>query len=246
MKLAISGTYSSGKTLTVMALSRYTGLPRTLAQSIREILPEAVPGKRLAECTPAEFLQLMMRRHVGRAEQESLLGDGFLSDGSSLQEWIYGAARVHHGMNPNAPAQMEDTRQALGGFQGPAEAQFFDEVVAQFGHAFRQHVTSTFDAFVHLRHELSVANDGHRPMNDRFRATCDEMMLSTVDELQVPYYVVGGSLPERIDTIVDLYDLPVVRQRDEAIALAQKEHAQQDMRSETERRPAAAGLSLGS
>ena len=72
MKLAISGTYSSGKTRTVMALSHYTGIPRTLALTIREIMPEAVPGKRLAEVTPAEFLQLMMRRHVGRAVHEAL------------------------------------------------------------------------------------------------------------------------------------------------------------------------------
>jgi len=104
MKLAISGTYSSGKTRTVMALSHYTGVPRTLAKTIREILPDAVPGKRLAEVTSAEFLQLMMRRHVGRAVQESMLGDSFLSDGSSLQEWLYGTARVIHGMNPSATA----------------------------------------------------------------------------------------------------------------------------------------------
>ena len=91
MKLAVSGTYSSGKTRSVMALSHYTGIPRTLAKAIREIMPEALPGKALAEVASAEFLQLMMRRHVGRAVHEALLGDDFLSDGSSLQEWLYGA-----------------------------------------------------------------------------------------------------------------------------------------------------------
>jgi hypothetical protein len=104
MKISISGTYSAGKTSTVMALSHYTGVPRTLARTIREILPEAVPGKTLAEVTPAEFVQLMMCRHTGRAVQEALLGDHFISDGSSLQEWLYGAGRVLHGTNPNATA----------------------------------------------------------------------------------------------------------------------------------------------
>jgi len=235
MKLAISGTYSSGKTLTVMALSHYTGLPRTLAQSIREILPDAVPGKRLAECAPAEFLQLMMRRHVGRAVQESLLPNEFLSDGSSLQEWIYGAARVEYGMNPNETAHPEGEKENLGGFQGPAEVRFFADVVAQYGHAFRQHVKSTFDAFVHLRHELPLAADGHRPMNDRFRATCDDMLLSTVDELQIPYHVVGGTLTERLDTIVNLFGFTTKMWNDEAVALAQEEYAKRDMRPETER-----------
>jgi hypothetical protein len=54
-----------------MALSHYTGIPRTLARPIREILPEAVPGKRLAQCSPSEFLHLMMRRHTGRVEHET-------------------------------------------------------------------------------------------------------------------------------------------------------------------------------
>lgn len=232
MKLAVSGTYSSGKTRTVMALAHYTGIPRTLARSIREIMPEAVPGKKLAEVTPAEFLQLMMRRHVGRTVQEALLSDTFISDGSSLQEWLYGAARVIHGMNPNATAGQERPYPA-----SPPEGEmaFFEQVVAQFGHAFRQHVKNTYDAFVHLRHELPIANDGHRPMNSEFRTTIDQMLLATLDELQIPCHVVGGSFPERLTRIVELFGLPTVMTLDEAIALADEEYAELDLRLETER-----------
>jgi hypothetical protein len=228
MKLAISGTYSSGKTRTVMALSHYTGVPRTLAKTIREILPDAVPGKRLTEVTPPEFLQVMMRRHVGRAVQESLLGDSFLSDGSSLQEWLYGTARVIHGMNPSATA---------GQLAGPpsAEMLFFEQVVAQFGHAFKQHVKGTFDAYVHLRHELRIRDDGHRPMNEEFRDTIDDMLLATLEELKIPYYVIGGSFGDRMTAIVKTFDLPTVMDLDEAMALADSEYGELDMRLETER-----------
>lgn len=191
MKLAVSGTYSSGKTSTVMALSHYTGVPRTLAKAIREIMPEAVPGKSLAQCTPAEFVQLMMRRHVERAVHEIRLPNGFISDGSSLQEWLYGAARVRHGMNPNETAHLDSVEKA----EYHEEMRFFEQVVAQFGHAFKQHVKATFDAFVHLRHELPTANDGHRPMNDHFRSTIDDLLLTTLDELQIPYQVVGAAFP---------------------------------------------------
>ncbi len=55
----------------MVALSHYTGVPRTLAKTIREILPETFPGKKLAEVTPAEFLQLMLRRHTGRTVAEA-------------------------------------------------------------------------------------------------------------------------------------------------------------------------------
>ncbi len=231
MKLSISGTYSSGKTFTVMALSYYTGIPRTLAKTIREILPEAVPGKSLAQCTPAEYLQLVMRRHVGRAVNESVFPDGFIADGSSLQEWIYGKARVIHGIDPS------DTGEGDHGsvVEHPAEIHFFEEVIDQFGHAFKQHVKATFDAYVHLRNELPLANDGHRPLNESFRATCDRMLLETLDELRIPHYVIGGELSERLDRIVSVFNFPTVMTCDEAIALARKEYSQLDMRLETER-----------
>ena len=61
MRIGTSGTYSSGKASTSMALSHYTGLPRTR----REIPPEAAPGKTLEECTAAELVQLIVIRHVG-------------------------------------------------------------------------------------------------------------------------------------------------------------------------------------
>ena len=100
MRLSISGTYSAGKTFTTMALAHYTGIPRSPARTIREIMPDAVPGKALTEVTPAEYIQLAVRRHVGRAVSEALLGDNFVADGSSLQEWTYAAARVEFGMDP--------------------------------------------------------------------------------------------------------------------------------------------------
>ncbi|MGH8885718.1 MAG: AAA family ATPase [Egibacteraceae bacterium] len=235
MKLAISGTYSSGKTLTVMALSHYTGIPRTLAKSIREIMPQAVPGKILAQCTPAEYLQLALRRHVERVANESVLPNGFISDGSSLQEWIYGAVRVKYGMNPSATAHLKVVEAG----ELTDEMRFFADVVAQFGHAFKQHVKATFDAYVHLRNELPLTNDGHRPMNNRFRDECDHMLLRTLDELEIPYHVIGGSLAERLGAIVDLFDLPTVMEVDEAVALARQEYARQDLRFETERRASA-------
>src|SRR5437016_2572025 len=99
-------------------------------------MPDAVPGKALAEVTPAEYIQLAVRRHVGRAVNEALLGDSFIADGSSLQEWTYAAARVEFGMDPGAP----DGATAA----DPAELAFFGAVAAQLGHYFKQHVKESF------------------------------------------------------------------------------------------------------
>ncbi|MFF2149159.1 AAA family ATPase [Kitasatospora sp. NPDC058190] len=234
MKLAVSGTYSSGKTFTVMALSHLTGMPRTLAKTMREILPEALPGKALAECTPPEFLQLVMRRHVERAVHENLLGDGFVSDGSSLQEWIYGTLRVRAGINPSASAHLAEG-QAV---PRTAEMDFFEQVMVQYGSAFKQHVAKTYDTFVHLRNELPIVADGHRPMNDQFRRLCDEMLLDSFAEMGMPYHVIGGTIAERLQQIVKLFDLPALIPVDEAIRRAKADYGGQDLRLETERVPA--------
>ncbi|WP_316520085.1 AAA family ATPase [Kitasatospora brasiliensis] len=231
MKISVSGTYSAGKTSTVMALSHYLGVPRTLARTIRAILPEAVPGKALAEVTPAEFLHLMLRRHCERAVAEAKLGDTFLSDGSSLQEWLYGAARVAHGMNPNATAGNE------GGLapETSDEMRFFGEVVDEYGKAFRTHVRQTYDVFIHLEHELEITSDGHRPMNKGFRDTIDRMLLETVEEFGIPLHRVSGTMPERMEKITAVLGLTPVMSIERALELGKRDYDAQDFRLETER-----------
>jgi hypothetical protein len=239
MRLSISGTYSAGKTFTAMALSHHTGIPRSPAKTIREIMPDAVPGKALTEVTPAEYIQLAVRRHVGRAVNEALLGTSFIADGSSLQEWTYAAARVEFGMDPGAFVDGPPPEKT-------PEMAFFGEVTAQLGHAFRQHVKESFDGFVHLRNEFPLGADGHRPMNERFRSRCDDMLLRALDELEIPYIALGGSVPERLEAIVRRFDLPVVRDVEEAIELAAQDYAKVDWRLEKVRsRSAAATAAAG-
>ncbi|GHE61904.1 ATP-binding protein [Streptomyces spiralis] len=228
MRLSVSGTYSAGKTSTAIALSHLTGIPRSPAKTIREIMPDAVPGKTLTEVTPAEYIQLAVRRHVGRAVNEALLGDSFIADGSSLQEWIYAAVRVEFGMDPGA---------AVPGSTPPStpEMAFFEQVTDQLGHYFKQHVKASFDGFVHLSNELRLSADGHRPMNEGFRAACDARLLAALHELEIPYFMVSGTPRERLEKIVAHFDLPTVCDVDEAIARAQAEYAQIDWRLERER-----------
>jgi hypothetical protein len=234
MRLAICGTYSSGKTLTAMALSHLTGVPRTRARTMREILPEAAPGKTLEECTAPELIQMIVVRHAERAAHEARLGGTYVSDGCSLQEWIYGAIRVTVGINPNASVHLGD----LESVPRTEEIRFFESVMAQIGAAVRRHVAGAYDAAVHLPNDLPLDSDGHRPVNERFRHLADQTLLRVLDELRVPYRIVGGSLPERLVRIADGYGLPRVTGVDEAIAAARAEYAAQDVRPEMERRAA--------
>ena len=231
MRLGITGTYSSGKTFTTIALGHYTGLPRTRAKTMREILPDAAPGKTLEQCTAAELLQMIVVRHTERAVHEARLAPSFLSDGCSLQEWIYGRVRVTVGINPNDSIGLSE----LESVEKTPELACFEQVVDQLGLAFKRHVKSSYDAFVHLRNELPLAVDGHRPVNDRFRTMSDELLLQVLDELAIPYTVVSGSVAERLREIVALHDLPTVMSVEDALVLAEAEYAGLDVRSEAER-----------
>lgn len=228
MKLAISGTYSSGKTFTTMALAHLTGMPRSAAKTMRELLPISVPGKTLEECTAAEILMLITRRNTERAVNESHLGDTFISDGSSLHEWIYGTVRVLVGINPNDSVDL-DTVEKTG------ELVFFEEVINALGVPAKQHALASYDAFVHLPIEFPLVADGHRPVNEKFRALADQMIQGEITKLGIPNVTIGGSIPERLEGITAHYNLPRVMSIDEAIRRAQEEYDALDVRNEKDR-----------
>jgi len=231
MKLAISGTYSVGKTLTTMAVAHLTGLPRSSALTMRELLPISVPGKTLEECTAAEIIMLITRRNQGRAVNESHLPDGFVSDGSSLHEWCYGTVRVLVGINPNESVHLENIEMT-------DEIRFYAEVMRQIGVPARQHAKASYDAFVHLPIEFPLVADGHRPVNERFRALADEMLLKQLDELGIPVHIVGGTVPERLEKIIGIFGFRPVMSIDEAIARAEADYALIDTTGELEREQA--------
>lgn len=232
MRIAVSGTYSAGKTITSMALAHLCGLPRPRTKTMRELLPISIPGKRLDDCTAAELIMLIMRRSQERAVNESHVPDGFISDGSSLHEWAYGMIRVLVGINPSASTTLENQEMS-------DEIRFYADVLEQMGVPAKQHAKAAYDSFVHLPIEFPLVADGHRPVNERFRAMAEDLMLATLDELEIPYHVVGGTLGERLQKIMDIYGFAPRMSVEQAIVLAREEYATVDVTPEDERVDAA-------
>ncbi|MBW4721603.1 AAA family ATPase [Saccharothrix obliqua] len=228
MKLSISGTYSVGKTITSMALSHLTGIPRTAAPTMREILPISIPGKTLEECNGAELIMLITRRIQGRAVAESHLGDDYISDGSSLHEWAYATVRVKVGINPNDSVDLETVEMT-------DEVRFYAEVMKQIKVPAVQHAKKAYDVFVHLPIEFPIVEDGHRPVNERFRSLAEGLLLETLAEQDIPVHVVGGPIPERLQKMLDIFRFTPQMSIDEAIAHAQEDYSKIDTRTEIER-----------
>lgn len=218
-RIAISGTYSTGKTTTSYALSFLTGIPRTHAQTMREILPVINPGKRLEDCTPAELYELGIRRMTERVNCETLLEDNFISDGSALHEWVYGKARLKIGLNPNEKVLKRlASKLKLLPYTIP-----MSRFIKDYEKLVKRHTSISYDVFIHLPIEFPIALDGHRPVNEKFRKLSNDYLIHTLKELGTPYIVVGGSIEDRLEEIIRQLNLPVRMTIEEAVALAKAE-----------------------
>jgi nicotinamide riboside kinase len=240
IRIAISGTYSSGKTTTSQALSLATGIPRTDALTAREIVVDLLPGRRFQEMSAADLLTLGLRRFEERVQGEAMQAGSFISDGSVLHEWIYGEARVRLGLNPGAPL----LHRAAKRIAGIPYRRFFKLYMEAYGALTKDRATRTYDVFVHLPLEFEMDADGHRPVSEAYRQVADRLLLEALEELEIPFHVVGGTVHERVARIVDVLNLPVSMPVDEAVATAAAEVAR-SRDAAAERYLAAQGPSSG-
>lgn len=219
--LAISGTYSTGKSTTTEALSIATGIPRTHAMTSREILVDLIPGKQVQELNAMELAMLGLRRFEERVHNESSSG-AFISDGSVIHEWIYFEARMRVGINPGAGW----TLRAIKAIAGLPIKRFYRQYVNAIGVITKDRARRIYDAYVHLPVEFDMKADGHRPVSEPFRRLSDTLLLETLEELGLPYHVVGGPVEERLRKIIDIFGLPLVTPLEDAVALAKKRVAE--------------------
>jgi hypothetical protein len=193
-RIVISGTYSAGKTTITKELSRLTGIPPAVARGMREILPETFPGKALEDCTPSELVQLGMIRFGERKIQESQLPDGFVSDGSALHEWAYGYGRQLEGAH---------------GRGSEIFGEGYKFAISTFGDIVKRHAKQTYTDIIHLPVEFPLDPDGHRPVSEAFRREADKILTRTWEELGFNYHVVGGSVKDRVASIINILGLDV-------------------------------------
>jgi hypothetical protein len=227
--LAVSGTYGTGKTTTTEALSIATGIPRTHAMTARQILVDLVPGKQVMDLSAAELMMLGMRRLEERIHHEAVAigaGGPFVCDGSVIHEWVYGEARMRVGINPGATI-VHRTMKSIAGL--PIKP-FYQQYMNAYGGLTKNRAKRIYDAYVHLPVEFEMEPDGHRPVSERFRRLSDDLLVEALEEIGLPYYVVGGSVRERLEKVVDIFGFSVVVPLDEAIDIA-RERVRQDRES---------------
>lgn len=117
IRLVISGTYSTGKTTTATALSIATGIPLINVLSAREILTDLYPRGCFQDMSATELMALGLKRFEERIREEAILykeNTSFISDGSVLNEWVYGTVRMKVGINPGSNLFHRTSKAILG------------------------------------------------------------------------------------------------------------------------------------
>ncbi|WP_207694325.1 hypothetical protein DOK67_0000908 [Enterococcus sp. DIV0212c] len=220
IRLVISGTYSTGKTTTTTALSIATGIPLINALSAREILTELYPGRRFQDMNATELLALGLKRMEERIREEMALYQthgSFISDGSVMNEWIYGTVRMKVGINPGSSFTHRLAKAVLG---LPARG-FFKKYLDAYGQVANQHAKQWYTDAVHLPIEFEMDPDGHRPVSEKYRTLSDQELKNAFINVGIEPNLIKGSQVERVRRIVDLYHLPLVVPVEEAVALAE-------------------------
>jgi len=224
MRIVISGTYSTGKTTTTTALSIATGIPMIDALSAREILTELYPGRRFQDMNLTELMALGLKRMEERIKAETVLyskGGNFVSDGSVLNEWIYGQVRMKIGINPGASLGHQAIKAVLG---LPAKG-FLKKYLSAYNQVVSLHTKQWYTHVIHLPVEFSMSKDGHRPVSERYRNISDGEIKEEFSKYDIPQYVVKGSQEERVSQIIDLLNLPQIVSVSEAVKQAEQKIA---------------------
>lgn len=220
--IVISGTYSTGKTTTTRMLSIATGIPMVNSLSAREILTDLYPGRRFQDMSGTELMALGIKRMEERIREEAILSESkgtFISDGSVLNEWVYGTVRCKVGINPGAPFLQRIAKNVIGFFY----MKFFKKYLNAFGTVATLHAKKWYTHVIHLPVEFEMDPDGHRPLSEKYRRISDEELKNEFSKYNIPMYVVTGTPVERVKKIIEFLNLPIIVPIDEAEKMAKDE-----------------------
>ena len=215
MKIAISGTYSTGKSTLCAALSYLTGIPATHARTMREILPTTFPGVALEQCGTSQLMELGIRRFTERIKAELKTGNKFVSDGCSLQEWLYGSTRIKTGLNPSENPEKVSEWISNNSY----EWQIFQQTIGAFEKVTKDYAKKNYDVFIHLPVEFPFTPDGHRPTSEIFRNGSDKSLRQAYDELNISPFEIGGNMYDRLNSIIKYLNIKTIMSIESAIDL---------------------------
>ena len=197
MRIAVIGAYGSGKSTLTDQLAAAAGLPVSRATPMAR--PVGSSSVAASQCTPAELVQLTVRRLVERSVEEDRFAGGFVSDGSVLHDWIYAETLLAHGSFPTADATHDD--QPLSGTDDFTPL----AVLHQLELLGRHELAARYDLWLYLPIEFTL-RDPEPPISESFRAITDTRVRGAATDDGADLHVVRGTPTERLTRALELVD----------------------------------------
>ena len=189
MKLAITGTHSTGKTTLARACAESLGLHFVRGDTIKETLEKLFPGKKLDQLSAEESWALERVGLSNRIDAEKQHNE-FVSDGCTINSVAYALMEC---------GDEVETRDGFDEFQRTALSN-----------------SSTYTHLIYLPPEISLEDDGFRPMSNGFRHGVDKKISSLLQEF--PFYTITGTVDRRVEQIRQIVDVETSSKWDNYVA----------------------------
>jgi len=172
MKVAITGTHSTGKTTLARRCAASIGVPFVQGDRIAQIMDRYFPGKHLEDLTSADFWFLEKKGLRERISAESR-HEQFVSDGCTLNSIAYALAECGEEIRKRHDFS-EFKRIALSN-------------------------TKTYSHIIYLPPEITLEDDGLRPRSQTFRQKVDEIICDLLQGFK--FFTVNGSVKQRVEQV---------------------------------------------
>ena len=124
----------------------------------------------------------------------------FIVDGSLIESYIYSLAKL----NSLACKPFDIFENKLGII---AHKSVYKNFYESLGKVLKEYCMKNYHSFIHLPVESSIETGSSYIHSNKFRKTCDEMLITAIEEIGIQYYIITGSLEERLKKILHVYDI---------------------------------------
>lgn len=186
-KIAVAGSYGTGKTMTSLALSRILDLPRAHVENIDSLYFKIYgKNKNPKEYSTAELLSLGLARFHSRIKQED--PGGFISDGSVFNEIAYGEARI----------AMSERK--AGSFKGFLHKEIYKDYRRRLYRTITDYGRNAYNNLFYLR--ITPVPGGLSKNSIVFQEYFEKTLFRLFDENNIEYRVLEGSVETFIPEIL--------------------------------------------
>ena len=183
MKLAFTGSHSTGKTTLIREIEKYVPYPATI-KCVTEVARKIISKGYLLnnEATEASYIHYINEQL--NEERDITCYDFFFSDRNLLDPLAYMIANK--------------------AFPGPTIEDYFIQMMENVW-LLEQ---TRYDYYIYFPIEFPLVFDGVRPPDEKYRAAVDRAIVSILKNHNIPYISVTGSVAERKNQLLQILDWP--------------------------------------